>query len=924
MIKILLIEDNLSQLELTKKILEIASSKYEIEAISDPKIGLNKALKNTYDIIVCDYRMPDLSALDILRELNKSKINTPFVVFTASGNEKAAVELMKEGACDYVTKDAAFNDVLPFVIERNIEKHLLLDVNERAQKLLNESEERYRTLFTMEADAIMVFDSEGGKFIDVNQACEELYGYTKDEFYNLKHSDITNEDIDSKGSIKKTIGQGNLKIPIRYHKKKDGTVFPVEISGSSFILEGQKVLCGIVRNISDKKGIEDNLKQELSFNKGVIDNTTEGICVCHDINDFPYVKFSVWNNRMREITGYSIDEINKLGWYQSMYPDNKLQKKANDRMDKMRHGENLINEEWEITRIDGKKRILSISTTILQLDDGTAHVLGLMRDITEQKKAEISLHEKEKSYQLIAEHTDDLIAIVSFDKDLRYLYLSPSHTRIMGYEVEEMLGISGFDLMHPDDKKMLIPKYIKALTTKAKNLLSMNKVYGGDFIEYRVKKKTGEWCHLESRIDVVGDKLLFASRDVTERKKREEALIASEKRYKMIFESTGTATMIDEEDMTIVMVNSELENLLKIKRENLEGKKWIDYIYKDDHELLIKQHKRRRSNPDRVSEKFDFRMIDSKGNIKYVFAKVAMIPNSNRTMASIIDITDRKAVEEEMKSISNFPAENPNPILRISNKGDVLYTNESAKVLLRKLGVSQNKIRKILPENIDNLIKRELASGIPTYGHEVTLKDKCYSYSVSPVVQKNYVNLYAADITERKKIEEALRESGEYLKIVYEKAPTGYFLYDLKGCLIDCNEAAERIIGSKKGEFIGKNLLQIGVVPPDELVRVTILMGKTFMKNVVGPEEIKINSLDGRKILTELLATNLEIRGKKIILTSFVDITERKRIEDELNKKVDDLESFHKFTVGREIKMKELKKEVEELKVKILEIKKDN
>jgi len=87
---------------------------------------------------------------------------------------------------------------------------------------------------------------------------------------------------------------------------------------------------------------------------------------------------------MNEITGYSMEEINRLGWYQTVYVDPEMQKKASQRMAEMREGMDLRGEQWEITRADGKKRVFSISTSVLKTSDGLTHALALMQDITDE------------------------------------------------------------------------------------------------------------------------------------------------------------------------------------------------------------------------------------------------------------------------------------------------------------------------------------------------------------------------------------------------------------------------------------------------------------------------------------------------------------------------------------------------------------
>jgi PAS domain S-box-containing protein len=126
------------------------------------------------------------------------------------------------------------------------------------------------------------------------------------------------------------------------------------------------------------------LSEEHSFRKAVIERAAEGLCVCHAVSDYPFVQFTVWNPRMNEITGYSMEDINRLGWYQTVYADPEIRQEASQRMAKMREGIDLRGEQWEITRADGKKRMVSISTSVLKTSDGLIHSLALMEDVTDE------------------------------------------------------------------------------------------------------------------------------------------------------------------------------------------------------------------------------------------------------------------------------------------------------------------------------------------------------------------------------------------------------------------------------------------------------------------------------------------------------------------------------------------------------------
>jgi PAS domain S-box-containing protein len=132
----------------------------------------------------------------------------------------------------------------------------------RAEAAQRESEASYRQIFATVSDAIMVFDAQTRQFLDVNQAAARLYGYSREEFLRLRHPDITAEPEESDASIAMTLAGKLTRIPLRYHRKKDGTVFPAEISASALTVDGRPALCGVVRDVTDRKRMEDLLRSQ--------------------------------------------------------------------------------------------------------------------------------------------------------------------------------------------------------------------------------------------------------------------------------------------------------------------------------------------------------------------------------------------------------------------------------------------------------------------------------------------------------------------------------------------------------------------------------------------------------------------------------------------------------------------------------------
>ncbi len=138
---------------------------------------------------------------------------------------------------------------------------LKIEIEERkqAQAALRESEEKYRTLFDMESDALALMDIETGDILDVNKAFINLYGFRKEEILCMKNTDFSAEPH----KTQKSVQNHEINIPIRYHKKKDGTVFPTEISASIFEYQGREVLIGAVRDITERKHAEEQIKTSL-------------------------------------------------------------------------------------------------------------------------------------------------------------------------------------------------------------------------------------------------------------------------------------------------------------------------------------------------------------------------------------------------------------------------------------------------------------------------------------------------------------------------------------------------------------------------------------------------------------------------------------------------------------------------------------
>lgn len=154
----------------------------------------------------------------------------------------------------------------------------------------------------------------------------------------------------------------------------------------------------------------------------------------------------------------------------------------------------------------------------------------------------------------------------------------------------------------------------------------------------------------------------------------------------------------------------------------------------------------------------------------------------------------------------------------------------------------------------------------------------------NPLGEYAGLSVIGEEITERERILEEKNRTEEWLETLFSKAPYPYFITDLKGTFVDGNRAAENLVGHNRNELIGRNFLETGLLPPDEVPKAIGLLARHVEGEPTGPEEFILNRKNGSQVVVEIRNVPVRIRGSPLVLGSAHDITGRHQAEESLRR----------------------------------------
>ncbi len=339
------------------------------------------------------------------------------------------------------------------------------------QEALAESENRYRELFEAGSDAILFVDNDTERILDVNTAASSMLGYSREELLAKKNWELSVEPEETRQrtrGAKDVCGQV-ITVPLRHLRKKDGTVFQVEITGRSFLSGNRSVFIAAIRDITERKKAEEE-KARLA---AIVESSTDAI-----IGKTLGGTITSWNMGAQNIYQYTAREV--IGQSVKIIVPGGLSDEVDAILEKVKAGEPVESYETVRRRKDGRE--LQVSLTVSPIRDGYGNIIGassVARDITSQKRVRDALRESEARMKSIFQAAPIGIGLTS---KRVIVDANEQLCKIVGYSRDEVIGRQA---------KILYPDY-EEYDYVGVRLYGQIRKQGTGTVETRFRRKDGE------------------------------------------------------------------------------------------------------------------------------------------------------------------------------------------------------------------------------------------------------------------------------------------------------------------------------------------------------------------------------------------------------------------------------------------------
>jgi two-component system, NtrC family, sensor kinase len=499
-------------------------------------------------------------------------------------------------------------------------------------------------------------------------------------------------------------------------------------------------------------------------------------------------------------------------------------------------------------------------------------------------------------FQSLLEDAAD--AILLHDMEGRLLEVNRRACESLGYARAELLGMAITEIEQDIDLARALPCWTKIVPGEPVTFLGTH------------RRKDGSTFPVEVRVTAVAvedERFVMAmARDVSAQRRAEDALRESEAYFRACFEGNSAAMAIIEADTTISMVNDAYCKMSGYPREEVVGMSWTRQIPPGDLERLLEYNRRRLSDPATAPDKYEFRFYRQDGVVRHGMMSVALIPGRRKIVASFLDITERKQVEEKLRVSEErhrLLADNALDVVwTMGPDGSITYVSPSVEKLrgFTAEEAMRQSIEEIHPPASQAIslgyftkLYTDIQAGRPPERFRGELEYRCKDGSTvwtevmaipipGPDGAVAEILGVSRDLSERKAAEQALREAEARFRSLAESSPVGIIETDARGVLLYANRAAAELAGVAPEAMSGQAWSD--AVEPEDRKRLDEEYRRAIASDGALRGEYRMRRPDGtislvRGFVAPLLGPEGRIRG---FIGVAADITEEHVLREQL------------------------------------------
>ena len=509
----------------------------------------------------------------------------------------------------------------------------------QAETAVRASEESYRGLFDNLTELVYIQDLEG-RFLNVNQAVVRAYGYTREELLGQTPEILAAPQVDmeaTRAHFMRAV-QGEPQRCEWWGRRKDGSIFPKDLSLARSTYFGRDAVIAVARDITERVEAERALRAREEHFRRLIEHASDLVSIIGPDGVIRYESEAV-----ERLYGYTVAEGLGTSAWDRVHPDDHDAVSAALARVAANPGQ-TGSAEFRYRAKCGEWRFVEAVGKTLTEDPQDGIVINT-RDVTARRLAEKALRESEERYRALIENGHDIIVILD-PATGRIRYQSPSMERILGYAPGDLAERSVFELVHPDDLEGALAEVGRAAAAPGTTHSA----------EYRFRHRDGGWRSLETfgrtlSPETAEQGLVFNTRDITERKEAEDALRHSERHFRRLIENAQDNIVIVDPAGIMTYQSPSSLRVVGYAPEELEGRSAFEYIHPDDAATVAAELGRAVADPGFIGH-VEYRFLHKDGEWRYLEAfGQALSPDApeDGVVANIRDVTERRLAEEAMR-----------------------------------------------------------------------------------------------------------------------------------------------------------------------------------------------------------------------------------------------------------------------------------